>query len=102
MSIHSQSDEVLEFWTSIQPKVRELIQAMSRDCIRARRAVVVTPANTETGKMEVQLPFDTQVLSLPYSSAVASLPAGSQVWLLIPFDNTLSNAVVVQNGTWTL
>ena len=102
MSIHEQSDGVLEFWNAIRPKVQELIGSMTQNCVRARRAVVVTPANAETGKMEVQLPFDTQVLSLPYSSAVASLPAGSQVWLLIPFDNTLSNAVVVQNGTWTL
>ena len=94
--------EIMALWEALEPKIRETVREMTRDCIRCRRATVVTAPDSATGKIGVQFPFDNKVLQLPYSSAAASLTAGSQAWVILPYDETLSNAVVVQNGSWTL
>lgn len=98
----NRTDEALTFWDAIQPKVEALIAEKMKSCIRAKRATVVTAPNAETGKITVQFPFDKSTVSLPYSSAAAHVEAGSQVWVIIPHDESLGNGVVVQNGSWTL
>ena len=94
--------EILALWNALQPKVDERIRALTSSCVRTQRATVVTAPNPETGKIVVQIPFDDAQISLPYSSAVANVTAGSEVWILVPHDQTLSNGVVVQNGSWSL
>lgn len=96
------TEAILELWRALEPQVEALIAEKTRNCVRAQRATVVTAPNSTTGKIEVQIPFDSTVLSLPYSSAVSGVTVGSQVWIIIPHDNTLTNGVVVQNGSWTL
>lgn len=98
----SNNAEAVNVWDSIRPMVEALIDERTRSCIRAQRATVVTAPNADTGKIVVQLPFDKAPISLPYSSAVAEVEAGSQVWILIPHDNTLTNGVVVNDGMWRL
>ena len=98
----ARTDDALEFWNAIKPKVETLIAEKTKACVRAKRATVVTAPNAQTGQIVVQFPFDSSTISLPYSSAVSGVEAGAQVWVLIPHDESLSNGVVVQNGSWTL
>lgn len=93
---------VLALWESLRPRIESLIDEKTKNCVRAARATVAASADTNTGKMGVQFPFDDKIIYLPYSSAVSAATVGSQVWVIIPHDNTLTNGVVVQNGTWTL
>ena len=92
----------LDIWEALRPKVEALLKEKTQNCVRAQRAVVVTAPDSTSGKIVVQIPFDTNTLSLPYSSAVANVAAGTQVWVLIPNGEALSNGVVVQNGSWQL
>lgn len=98
----SNEDDILALWRALQPKIDARIKELTGNCVRTQRATVVTAPNPSTGKIVVQIPFDTATLSLPYSSAVANVTAGSEVWILVPYGQTMSNGVVVQNGTWSL
>ena len=102
MTNQNSTEAILELWKALEPQVEALIAEKTRNCVRAQRAVVVTAPNNVTGKIGVRLPFDSTTLSLPFSSAVSSVTVGTQVWILMPYDNSLTNGVVVQNGTWTL
>lgn len=94
----------LTIWENLRGKVDDRIAQKTSNAIRAQRATVITAPNSTTGKIEVQIPFDSATLLLPYSPAIADVVADSQVWIIAPYSNgkDWSNAVAVQNGTWTL
>lgn len=94
--------DVLKLWEALKPQIESLIDERTKNCVRVKRGTVATAPNATAGTVGIQFPFDSNVYNLPYSSAVANVTAGTQVWVLIPYDNTLTNGVVVNNGGWTL
>lgn len=92
--------EVLMLWEAFKPQVETLIEEKTKNCIRAKKGTVATAPSG--GTMGVKFPFDNNTYNLPYSSAVANVEVGSQVWVITPYDNSMTNAVVVNNGSWSL
>lgn len=72
-----------------------------KSCIKARRAIVTTAANAETGKVGVKLIGDNTEIFLPYNSTftVAQLSVGTlvSVW----YSYKLNNGIVMKNSKWT-
>lgn len=72
-----------------------------KSCIKARRAIVTTTANAETGKVGVKLIGDNTEIFLPYNSAftAAQLTVGTlvSVW----YSYKLNNGIVMKNSKWT-
>ena len=96
------TDAVLDLWEAFKPQVEALIKEKTSNCIRAQRATVATAPSSTTKTIGVQIPFDNSVINLPYSSAVANVSVGSQVWIIMPHDENLTNGVVVNDGLWSL
>lgn len=72
-----------------------------KSCIKARRAIVTTAVNAETGKVGVKLIGDNTEIFLPYNSTftVAQLSVGAlvSVW----YNYKLNNGIVMKNSKWT-
>lgn len=88
MSIMAEAAQLREAIASV---AREVIREETRDCLRARKAVVVTPPDGSA--CTVHFVGDGTPLSLPYSSAVSSVSAGDAVWVLILY-GSMRNAIV--------
>lgn len=79
------------FREAIAQIVREEIRDGTRDCLRVRKAVVVTPPDGTS--CSVRLVGDETVLTLPYSTTVSTVMTGDAVWVAILF-GSMRNAIV--------
>lgn len=98
----NESEAMLAIWEALRPKFIALIKETTKDCLRIRRAQVAVAASG--GVIGVKFPFDDTTHYLKYASIAAGLTVGAEVVIGIPYsDGTdLSNARVIQNGSWTL
>lgn len=88
MSTISESKQIRRV---IERIARDVIRAETRNCIRARKAVVVSEPDGKT--CTVRLIGETATLDLPYSSRVADVTQNETV-LVATFGNNLANSVV--------
>ena len=70
-----------------------------RDCLRVRKAIVVTAP--QNGVCGVHFVGDDTVLNLPYSSAVASVSAGDVVWVAV-LGSSMRNAIVWEDAAFSI
>lgn len=76
---------------AIAAVVREEVEALTRECMRVRKAIVTSAPNGTICK--VHFVGDDTILSLPYSSKVSSVSVGAVVWVAILGDS-MRNAIV--------
>lgn len=70
--------------------------------IKARKAVVVEAANPATHTVTVRFPMDTTNLVLPYNPNISTTALAVGQIVSVWYSQTLQNAIVMQNGSWTL
>lgn len=88
MSSISESKQIRR---AIERIVRDVVRVETRNCIRARKAVVVSEPDGQA--CTVRFIGETATLKLPYSSRVADVTQGATV-LVATFGNNLANSVV--------
>lgn len=82
-----------QLWKYFEPKVKKL---MSSQVSFFRAEVTAAPAD---GTITVQRPFDDPI-TLPYTTSAEFLAVGDQATVFV--FGSLSNAVVMGNGTLTI
>lgn len=74
-----------------------------KSAIKARKAVVTTPPSDETGnKVGVKLMQDNTELFLPYNSRFSASDLTADKVVSVWYYQTLTNAIVMQDGAWSL
>ena len=71
-----------------------------KSCIKARRAIVTTAANAETGKVGVKLIGDNTEIFLPYNAVFRADELVVGVLVSVWYSYKLNNGVVMQNSKW--
>lgn len=71
-----------------------------KSCIKARRALVTTAANAETGKVGVKLIGDNTEIFLPYNAVFRADELVVGVLVSVWYSYKLNNGVVMQNSKW--
>lgn len=90
-------EEAKEVRAALAEVIRQEVEALTQDCFRVKKAIVVTAPNSTTGKCSVQLIGDDTVLSIPYSSEVASVSVNDVVWVAW-WGGSMRNAIVWQTA----
>ena len=73
-----------------------------KSCIKARRAVVTTAANTSvSGKVGVKLIGDDSEIFLPYNSTVSTSQLRVGVLVSVWYNYSINNGIVMKNAKWT-
>lgn len=73
-----------------------------KSCIKARRAVVTTAANTTVAnKVGVTLIGDNTEIFLPYNSTFAPSQLTPQTLVSVWYNYNLNNGIVMKNSNWT-
>lgn len=91
-------EEVRAIQKALEPWVRGLIEAATRNCVRRKTVTVATAPNGST--MGVQEPFDNAVMDVPYYATLNNAKVGDTV--TIEWVYGMSNAVAVSGGTETV
>lgn len=90
-------EEAKEVRAALAEVIRQEVEALTQDCFRVKKAIVVTAPNSTTGKCSVQLIGDDTVLSIPYSSEVSSVSVNDVVWVAW-WGGSMRNAIVWQTA----
>lgn len=90
MDIFSQSEQLRQ---ALTPFIQKIVDERTRECLRTYKAKVITAPNDLTGKCDVQLVGQSEILSLPYSTAVSDVSVEEMVWVATTY-NSWRNAVV--------
>lgn len=91
--------ETRDVLQGLEPWMRARMRDLTRDCLRSRKATVVTPAHKNAqGKdvMTVQEPFGDP-FDVPFIDPLSGVKAGESVWLLAPYSDA-SSYVAVYRG----
>ena len=73
-----------------------------KSCIKARRAVVTTAANTSvSGKVGVKLIGDDSEIFLPYNSTFLASQLRVGVLVSVWYNYSINNGIVMKNAKWT-
>ena len=86
---------------AIQDVARQVIQEETRDCLRARKAVVIAaPLGNSCTVRFIGEDSNSGGITIPYSSEVASATVGDSVWVLILY-GSLRNAIAWKMGDFS-
>lgn len=73
-----------------------------KSCIKARRAVVTTAANTTVeNKVGVKLIGDNAEIFLPYNSTFQASDLTVDTLVSVWYNYSLNNGIVMKNAKWT-
>lgn len=73
-----------------------------KSCIKARRAIVTTAANTVvSGKVGVKLIGDDSEIFLPYNSTFSASQLRVGVLVSVWYNYSINNGIVMKNAKWT-
>lgn len=71
-------------------------------CIKAKRAIVTTAANTSVAnKVGVKLTGDNTELFLPYNSVFSASDLSVGTTVSVWYNYNINNGIVMKNGKWT-
>ena len=73
-----------------------------KSCIKARRAVITTAANTAvSGKVGVKIIGDDSEIFLPYNSTFSASQLRVGVLVSVWYNYSINNGIVMKNAKWT-
>ena len=101
MGLYSDSQNVKKILVNL---IHECIadDEIIKSCIKARRAVVTTAANTTVeNKVGVKLIGDNAEIFLPYNSTFQASDLTVNTLVSIWYNYSLNNGIVMKNAKWT-
>ena len=73
-----------------------------KSCIKARRAIVTTAANTKVAnKVGVKLIGDSTEIFVPYNSTFTASELTVNTLVSVWYNYSLNNGIVMKNAQWT-
>lgn len=101
MGLYSDSQNVKKILVNL---IHECIadDEIIKSCIKARRAVVTTAANTTVAnKVGVKLIGDNAEIFLPYNSTFHASDLTVNTLVSVWYNYSLNNGIVMKNAKWT-
>ena len=101
MGLYSDSQNVKKILVNL---IHECIadDEIIKSCIKARRAVVTTAANTTVeNKVGVKLIGDNAEIFLPYNSTFQTSDLTVNTLVSVWYNYSLNNGIVMKNAKWT-
>lgn len=101
MGLYSDSQNVKKILVNL---IHECIadDEIIKSCIKARRAVVTTAANTTVAnKVGVKLIGDNAEIFLPYNSTFQASDLTVNTLVSVWYNYSLNNGIVMKNAKWT-
>lgn len=101
MGLYSDSQNVKKILVNL---IHECIadDEIIKSCIKARRAVVTTAANTTVvNKVGVKLIGDNAEIFLPYNSTFQASDLTVNTLVSVWYNYSLNNGIVMKNAKWT-
>lgn len=101
MGLYSDSQNVKKILVNL---IHECISENEtvKSCIKARRAVVTTAANTTVeNKVGVKLIGDNAEIFLPYNSTFQASDLTVNTLVSVWYNYSLNNGIVMKNAKWT-
>lgn len=101
MGLYSDSQNVKKILVNL---IHECIadDEIIKSCIKARRAVVTTAANTTVeNKVGVKLIGDNAEIFLPYNSVFQPSDLTVNTLVSVWYNYSLNNGIVMKNAKWT-
>lgn len=101
MALYNDAEQVKKILTTL---INECIASNEtiKSCIKARRAIVTTAANTTVAnKVGVKLIGDNTELFLPYNSAFQSSDLTVNTLVSVWYNYSLNNGIVMKNAKWS-
>lgn len=101
MGLYSDSQNVKKILVNL---IHECIadDEIIKSCIKARRAVVTTAANTTVvNKVGVKLIGDNAEIFLPYNSTFQASDLTVDTLVSVWYNYSLNNGIVMKNAKWT-
>lgn len=101
MGLYNDAGQVKKILTSL---INECIASNEtiKSCIKARRAVVTTAANTTVeNKVGVKLIGDNAEIFLPYNSTFQASDLTVDTLVSVWYNYSLNNGIVMKNAKWT-
>lgn len=97
-------DEAARVKKYLSQLIRECIESNEtiKSCVKARRAIVTTAANTTVAnKVGVKLIGDNTELFLPYNSTFTASDLTVNTLVSVWYSYGVNNGIVMKNAKWT-
>ena len=101
MALYNEAQQAKQILTKL---INECIaeNATIKSCIKARRAVVTTAANTaQANKVGVKLIGDDTEIFLPYNSTFTANQLTVDTLVSVWYNYSINNGIVMKNSKWT-